>query len=82
MLGWDSPQHVSSRGWWLPGYKLLYSFRTQKGLTYKGVDYGFIQGAFYYYAVYEAPSRHYFKKDYETFERVRESLRLVQEGKS
>jgi len=73
---------VSSRGWWLPGYKLLYSFRTQKGLTYKGVDYGFIQGAFYYYAVYEAPARHYFKKDYETFERVRESLRLVQEGKS
>ncbi|MBI2231984.1 MAG: hypothetical protein HYU46_23160 [Deltaproteobacteria bacterium] len=62
-----------------PGFKLVYSYQTKKGLTVKAVYYGLILATplpTIYYLVYEAPERHYFAKDLPIFERLKETFTI------
>lgn len=61
----------------LPGFKLVYTFKTGNGLRLKRVHYGVLVRDWVYRVQYQAPARYYFDKDILTFERVRESLRLL-----
>jgi hypothetical protein len=61
----------------LPGFKLIYTFRAESGLRLKRVHYGVLVRDWVYRVQYQAPARYYFDKDLATFERVRESLRLL-----
>jgi len=72
----NSPARVGGR----PGFKLLYSFKTQEGLTKKVAYYGALVGKWYYHFLYEAPARHYFDRDYPTFEKVRRTFKILGEA--
>ena len=61
----------------LPGFKLVYSFRAVNGLRLKRVHYGVLVRDWVYRIQYQAAARYYFDKDLATFERVRESFRLL-----
>ena len=61
----------------LPGFKLVYTFRAENGLRLKRVHYGVLVRDRVYRVQYQAPARYYFDKDLATFERVRESFRLL-----
>ena len=61
----------------LPGFKLIYTFKTENGLRMKRVHYGVLVRGWGYRVQYQAPARYYFDKDLATFERVRESFRLL-----
>jgi len=61
----------------LPGFKLVYTFKTENGLRLKRVHYGVLVPDWVYRVQYQAPARYYFDKDILTFERVRESFRLL-----
>lgn len=69
----NNPASVGGR----PGFRLLYSWKTKEGLRLKRVHYGFLDGRWAYRLIYQAAARHYFDKDLATFERVRESFRLL-----
>jgi len=60
-----------------PGFKLVYSFRAVNGLRLKRVHYGVLVRDWVYRIQYQAAARYYFDKDLATFERVRESFRLL-----
>jgi len=60
-----------------PGVKLVYTFKTENGLRLKRVHYGVLVRDLVYRVQYQAPARYYFEKDLATFERVRESFRLL-----
>ena len=60
-----------------PGFRLLYSSKTKDGLRLKRVHYGFVDGKWVYRLIYQAAERYYFDRDLPTFERVRESFRLL-----
>jgi len=60
-----------------PGFRLLYSWKTKDGLRLKRVQNGLVDGKWVYRLIYQAAARHYFDKDLPTFERVRESFRLL-----
>ena len=59
------------------GFKLLCAYKTKGGLTVKAAYYGVTVGSWHLYLVYEAPQRHYFDRDYTTFERVKNSFRVL-----
>jgi hypothetical protein len=59
-----------------PGFKLVYTYRTQSGLLLKRVHYGLLQDNRVYRILYQAPGQYYFDRDLDTFERVRESVQL------
>ena len=61
----------------LPGFKLVYTFRTENGLRLKRVHYGVLVRDWVYRIQYQAAARYYFDKDLSTFERVRESFKLT-----
>jgi hypothetical protein len=61
----------------LPGFKLVYIFRTENGLRLKRVHYGVLVRDWVYRVQYQAAARYYFDKDLATFERVRESLKVT-----
>ena len=65
-----------------PGFKLAYSFETNKGLPVKGNYYGALVGEWHYYLIYEAPAQYYFEKDYPVFEKLEESFRIRQSESS
>lgn len=60
----------------LPGFKLVYTFKTENWLRLKRVHYGVMVRDWVYRVQYQAPVRYYFEKDLATFERVRESFRI------
>ena len=62
-----------------PGFRIASSFKTQAGLIVNGITYGFLHDDFYYTLRYEAASTHYFAKDEEEFEKVKESFQLINE---
>lgn len=62
------------------GFKLVYGYQTKTGLKKKGVYYGVLLDKWLYFLNYEAPERHYFGKDYEVFEKVKESFRILKSG--
>lgn len=59
------------------GFRLVYTWKTKEGLAVKRVHYGFQDGKWVYRLIYQAAARHYFDRDLQTFERVRESFRLL-----
>ena len=61
----------------LPGFKLVYTVKTENGLRLKRVHYGVLVRDWVYRVQYQAPARYYFGRDLATFERVRESFRLL-----
>jgi len=61
----------------LPGFKLVYTVKTENGLRLRRVHYGVSVRDWVYRVQYQAPARYYFEKDLATFERVRESFRLL-----
>ena len=64
------------------GFKLIYSYQTNGGLKKKSIYYGFMMENWYYGLLYDAPARHYFEKDLPTFERVKESFRILKDAAS
>lgn len=63
-----------------PGFKLMYTYQTKRGLTIKGAYYGVMLGKWHYYLLYEAPARYYFAKDLPVFEKVKESFKILTTG--
>lgn len=61
----------------LPGFKLVYTFKTENGLRMKRVHYGVLVRDGVYRVQYQAAARYYFDKGLSTFERVRESFGLL-----
>jgi len=61
----------------LSGFKLVYTFKTENGLRLKRVHYGVLVRDRVYRVQYQAAAKYYFDKDQSTFERVRESFRLL-----
>ena len=59
------------------GFKLVYTRKTKEGLRLKRIQYGLVDGKWVYRLIYQAATRHYFDRDLATFERVRESFRLL-----
>lgn len=59
------------------GFRLLFRYRDQKGLTLKTAYYGFIHGPNYYSLRFTAPQRYYFDKDIEVFESMLLKFHLV-----
>lgn len=64
----------------LPGFRLIYTFKTENGLRLKRVHYGVLVRDWVYRVQYQAPARHYFEKGLATFERVRESFRITEKS--
>lgn len=60
-----------------PGFKIIYSYRTKQGLTKKVINYGLLQGNWYYELVYAAPARYYFARDSAAFERIEQSFKII-----
>jgi len=60
-----------------PGYRFICAWKSKDGLRLKRVHYGFLDGKWAYRLIYQAAARHYFDRDMATFERVRESFRLL-----
>lgn len=58
------------------GFKLHYSYRTKDGLKMEGIHYGTIVDRWLYYLLYEAPAQHYFAKDRDVLEKMKESLQI------
>jgi len=61
----------------LPGFKLVYTFKTENGLRLRRVHHGVLVRDWVYRVQYQAAARYYFDMDLATFERVRESFRLL-----
>jgi hypothetical protein len=61
----------------LPGFKLVYTFKTENGLRLRRIHYGVLVRDRVHRVQYQAAARYYFDKDLATFERVRESFRLL-----
>lgn len=59
------------------GFRLVSTWTTKDGLRLKRVHYGFLDGKWVYRLIYQAAARYYFDHDLATFERVRESFRLL-----
>ncbi len=60
-----------------PAFQLLCAWKTRDGLRLKRVQYGLVDGKWVYRLIYQAAARYYFDRDLATFERVRESFRLL-----
>jgi hypothetical protein len=60
-----------------PGFKILYEYETEKGLTRKGVSYCNLVGEWCYKISYEAPARYYFERDLPALQKVKESFKLL-----
>ena len=63
-----------------PGFKLVCAFETTNGLKKQGAYYGFMEGDAFYLLRYEAPARYYFARDLPTFEKVKDSFKLLKKG--
>lgn len=60
-----------------PGFRVVYSYKTAEGLKMQGVVYGLMHGEWFYLIRYAAPKRHYFDRDFSSFERVVASAHLI-----
>lgn len=57
-----------------PGFRVEYSYRTPRGLGYRGVIYGAAREDGAHFMLYEAPAIHFFERDLATFERIANSV--------
>ena len=61
------------------GFKIIYEYRTDKGLTKKGAYYCSLIDEWRYRINYEAPARYYYAKYLPAFEKVKDSFKLLKE---
>jgi hypothetical protein len=61
-----------------PAFRLVYTWRTSKGLRYKGVKQGLLDRQWIYWLVYEATARHYFDQDLPIYDSVGASFRITE----
>jgi hypothetical protein len=61
------------------GFKIIYQYQTEKGLTKKGVYYCILVDEWRYKIIYEAPDRHYYAKDLPALEKVKTSFKLLRD---
>jgi hypothetical protein len=59
------------------GFRLVLSFKTKGGLSKKVVCYGFLHDKSLYLIKYEAAAKHYFARDVDVFEKVKDSFHLL-----
>ena len=59
------------------GFRLVYTWQTKDGYRLKRIQYGFLEGKWVYQLTYQAAARFYFERDLATFEKLRESFRLL-----
>ncbi len=59
------------------GFKVVYTYKDKNGLQYKSMYYGFMNGEWFYGIRYNAPLRHYYKKELNSFKKVVKSLKLI-----
>ena len=62
----------------IPGFKLVYTFKTENGLRLKRVHHGVLLRDWVYRIQYQAAAKYYFDKDLAAFERVRESFKVTE----
>jgi hypothetical protein len=62
------------------GFKIVYQYQTDKGLTKKGVYYCSLVDEWSYKINYEAPARYYFEKDLPALELVKETFKLLKDS--
>ncbi len=63
-----------------PGFRLVYSYRSNGLLEYQEVLYGFQKDGMFYSILYSAPKRHYFDTNLQAFESIVQSVTLDQQG--
>ena len=61
------------------GFKIVYQYQTDKGLTKKGVYYCSLVNEWRYQIIYEAPARYYFAKNLYALENIKESFKLLRD---
>ncbi len=59
------------------GFRLLFGWKTRDGMRLKRLHYGLLDGKWVHRLVFRAAARYYFDRDLATFERIRESFRLL-----
>ena len=59
------------------GFKLLFSYKDEKGTSYQTMYYGFIDGDAFYNLRYNAARQYYLEKDIKIFERILYSFKLL-----
>ena len=59
------------------GFKMIFTHKDKKGIRFKTLYYGFINGNFFYNLRYCAARRHYYKKDLADFKKIVNSFKLV-----
>jgi hypothetical protein len=62
-----------------PGFKLVYQYQTDAGLTKKGVYYCSLVGDWRYKINYEAPARYYYAKEFSALQKVKASFKLLKD---
>jgi hypothetical protein len=60
----------------IPGFRLVFSYRSNGTLHYQTAYYGFQKDDRYYSIVYSAPKRHYYEINAGTFEAIVQQLKL------
>ena len=58
------------------GFKMVFTYRNEEGLTFKTIYYGFLRGEWFYSLRYNAAQDHYSEKDVHAFEKVVESFHI------
>ena len=64
------------------GFKILFTYKDQKGSAFKTLYYGFISGDSFYNLRYNAAARYYFEKDIAVFEQLLSSFKVANKGKA
>ena len=63
-----------------PGFKIVYQYQTEKGLTRKGVYYCSLVDDWRYKINYEAPARYYYERDLPALALIKKSFKLLKDS--
>lgn len=69
----NTPANVAG----ITGFRLHLKMKSDSGLTYEAVIYGFVDVGGFYRISYQAPTLHYFNRDLTKFEQAVKSFRLT-----
>lgn len=59
------------------GFKIVFTYQTKENLKKQGVYYGALVDQWYYRVLFEAPVRHYFPREVEVLERIKNSFKIT-----
>lgn len=77
VLNFEVMENVPARISGFPGFRVVFTYKNKGGLRLKSIFYGFIADEWFYSIQYTAALRYYFDKDFGTFKKVLESLKLI-----